>query len=252
MQIDWWTLAIQAVNFLVLVWLLNRVLYRPVKAVIDKRQAMSEHALKDAADQIRATQSERAKLVARQAEIEATRQQDLSEFHDSLEHERQEVLRKANDTATQTIEKARADAEVERNKILDKLKPDIAGLAADMAGKIMSGEVGAHSASPDPQRVEAALKEMPAEKIGQLTKSIQAGDPGIVVVTAAPLDDAEKPAWTAMLVRIFGRAAEPVFDVDPSILGGVNVRFPNSELSLSWAHYLKDAKNMLTGGHGDT
>ena len=34
MRIDWWTLALQAANFLVLVWLLQHFLYRPVQAII--------------------------------------------------------------------------------------------------------------------------------------------------------------------------------------------------------------------------
>ena len=39
MEIDWWTLAIQTVNFLVVVWLLSRFLYRPVRRMIEAREA---------------------------------------------------------------------------------------------------------------------------------------------------------------------------------------------------------------------
>ena len=34
MRFDWWTLALQTVNFAVLVWLLHRFLYRPVLRMI--------------------------------------------------------------------------------------------------------------------------------------------------------------------------------------------------------------------------
>ena len=34
MRIDWWTLALQAVNVLILVWLLGRFLFRPVMDAI--------------------------------------------------------------------------------------------------------------------------------------------------------------------------------------------------------------------------
>ena len=39
MQIDWITIVAQIVNFLVLVWLLNRVLYRPLSRALDERAA---------------------------------------------------------------------------------------------------------------------------------------------------------------------------------------------------------------------
>ncbi|MEO0035300.1 MAG: synthase, partial [Pseudomonadota bacterium] len=38
MSLDWSSLALQTVNFLVLVWLLQRFLYRPVLAAIDRRR----------------------------------------------------------------------------------------------------------------------------------------------------------------------------------------------------------------------
>ena len=48
MHIDWWTLALQAVNFLVLVWLLQRFLYRPVLAIIARRQQLTESVIAEA------------------------------------------------------------------------------------------------------------------------------------------------------------------------------------------------------------
>ena len=38
MKIDWWTLGLQAVNVLILVWLLSRFLFKPVAAIIAERQ----------------------------------------------------------------------------------------------------------------------------------------------------------------------------------------------------------------------
>ena len=45
MRIDWWTLALQAANFLVLVWLLQHFLYRPVQGIIAERQQRAESVL---------------------------------------------------------------------------------------------------------------------------------------------------------------------------------------------------------------
>jgi F-type H+-transporting ATPase subunit b len=39
MALDGWTIALQTVNFAILVWLLHRFLYRPVLRVIDARKA---------------------------------------------------------------------------------------------------------------------------------------------------------------------------------------------------------------------
>ena len=48
MLIDWFTVAAQAVNFLILVWLLKRFLYKPVLAAIDEREKRITSQLQDA------------------------------------------------------------------------------------------------------------------------------------------------------------------------------------------------------------
>ena len=49
MQIDWWTIALQSVNFAVLAWLLHRFLYRPVMGLADRRRQEVKAAFDEAA-----------------------------------------------------------------------------------------------------------------------------------------------------------------------------------------------------------
>ena len=42
MHIDWSTLALQTINVLILVWILARFLFRPVREIIAKRQAKAD------------------------------------------------------------------------------------------------------------------------------------------------------------------------------------------------------------------
>ena len=48
MHIDLWTLGLQAINVLVLVWLLARFLFRPLTAIIAQRRQATETLLADA------------------------------------------------------------------------------------------------------------------------------------------------------------------------------------------------------------
>ena len=51
MLIDWFTVGAQALNFLILVWLLKRYLYKPVLAAIDARERKVAGTIADAAAQ---------------------------------------------------------------------------------------------------------------------------------------------------------------------------------------------------------
>src|SRR5277367_4579663 len=91
MLIDWFTVGAQAINFLILVWLLRRFLYKPVLAAIDAREkkvaakigdAESQEAkAKTAGEELRkrgeAFDSERAALMRKAAEEGAAERQGL-------------------------------------------------------------------------------------------------------------------------------------------------------------------------------
>ncbi len=48
MKIDWFTLIAQVINFLILVWLLRRFLYKPILKAVDEREKKIASQLKDA------------------------------------------------------------------------------------------------------------------------------------------------------------------------------------------------------------
>src|SRR5271168_4267798 len=48
MSIDWWTLGLQTVNIVILVWLLQRFFWTPVAGMIAERRAAAQKALADA------------------------------------------------------------------------------------------------------------------------------------------------------------------------------------------------------------
>ena len=48
MSVNWFTVAAQVVNFLILVWLLHRFLYGPIIAAMDRRERRIAERLQDA------------------------------------------------------------------------------------------------------------------------------------------------------------------------------------------------------------
>ena len=59
MLLDWFTVGAQTLNFLVLVWLMKRVLYKPILDAIDAREKRIALALADAAAKKAEAQKER-------------------------------------------------------------------------------------------------------------------------------------------------------------------------------------------------
>ena len=73
MRVDWWTLALQTANVLVLIWLLARFLFRPVAEIVARRQDEANRLLADAAAVQRQADEGRTDLERARANIETER-----------------------------------------------------------------------------------------------------------------------------------------------------------------------------------
>ena len=53
MLIDWFTVIAQIINFIVLVWLLKRFLFKPVLKAVEERQTKVSQQISEAEDQMK-------------------------------------------------------------------------------------------------------------------------------------------------------------------------------------------------------
>jgi len=104
MLIDWFTVGAQALNFVILVWLLKRFLYKPILRAIDAREQRIAAELADA-------DAKRAEAQRQRDEFERKNQQ--------LDREREALLRKATE-----------DAGAERHRLLENSRQEADALSA--------------------------------------------------------------------------------------------------------------------------
>lgn len=135
--INWKLLLIQAVNFAIVLAILYRFLYRPIFAIIDKRQKVIQKGLEDAQAAARsreATANEREEMLASAREeggkiVEGLRQHAVSE--------EKELLRAAQDKSGAILEEARTRSREEHDHLLRQSEEEIAKMAVLAAEKIL-------------------------------------------------------------------------------------------------------------------
>ena len=121
MPIDWFTVIAQAVNFLILVWLLKRFLYKPILHAIDERE-------KGIATQLAAAE-------AKKAEAQKERD-DFLHKDEAFDHERAALLKKATDVAAterqRLLDEARKDSDTLRVKRQEALRNEQRNLSQEI------------------------------------------------------------------------------------------------------------------------
>lgn len=245
MQIDWWTLGLQAVNFLVLVWLLWRFLYRPVKEVIERRKELAERAFADAEAKRNEAEAAKRQFEEDQARLVRERQGLLKSMHEEMQSERDKILQAARLEADALSKSARQDLAKERETAFTEIRDEVTALAAELASKLLrkAGSELSNGAFLEP--LERQLKDLPAEERERLQKDLAAENGRLTVVTAAALPAADRDRWGDRLGDCFGQTIKTEFVIDPDILGGAELRFPHAVLKLTWADQLQRAKELL-------
>jgi F-type H+-transporting ATPase subunit b len=154
--VDVFKLAFQIVNFLILLFLLNRFLFKPVLRRIDERNAQLSQGLEDAAAAARDRELARAEREAALAEARKESEALVARAAKTAEATSAEILATARASAEQLTERAREEIAAEKERALAEIRGEVADLALDAAGKLVGSEMD----SPTQRRlVEQFLSE---------------------------------------------------------------------------------------------
>ena len=243
MHIDWWTLLLQTVNALVLVWLLARFLFRPVAKIVAERQHAAVALMADAAAAKAAALDEQQKAAADSAQVAALRAHlldaataEAAQLKASLENAARtdtEQMRAAAQTAIDASRREAAAADSDRAsqfaldvtaRLLDRLPAEariagfIDGLARDLA------------ALPDVTRA-------------QLTGD----DEAVRLIVPRTLTAAELAACHTAFTQALGHALQVQVTVDPAVIAGLELEAPHALVRNSFRHDLAGLKMELLG-----
>jgi F-type H+-transporting ATPase subunit b len=223
MQLDWSTLVLEIVNFLVLVWLLQRFLYKPILKVVAARQAAIDEAarrtreMEAQAHELQAQyearlqnwEQERAKARgALMEELRGERKRALAGLHESLEQER----RKAR-----VLDERRAAEEAARNErqALEQ--------ALEFVRRLLAGLSGPELESKLVQLAIDELQRLPEPRKSALREALGTSTEPPTVCSAYPLPPAQREALSHALGRLLDGVRECDFREEPALLAGVRI-----------------------------
>ncbi len=232
MPFDWWTLALQAINVLVLVWILGRFFFRPVAAIVAKRREKTERLLADAEAKRQQAERERAAAEAAHAQVAEERERLMAEAQKAAEAEKARLLsQSAEDLARQQEEAshnlARQQAEAE-GKLIDRASD----LSVEIAKRLLCRLPPDASFAAFLAGIERALHDLPSD--GAAGFADADGDHPIEVVTAVPLDADQTAQVHAVLQSVGGSGVHVAFRTDPGLIAGIEVRARNTTIRNNW------------------
>ena len=228
MSVDSLTFVAQMVNFTILIWILNNVLYGPILEAIQKRE-----------DRFLQRESELEELdktcLALKEELEA----EKKAFLDSSEQRRREALAEARTTKDKELAKARKEVESlkrrwtqgleeQRQEFLVRLRRKTAGSALKIAGRVIHDLTG-----------EDDLQQLTVSRFLESCEDLHL-EGAVVVRSASVLEKKQQK-------RLRQRFPDAVFEVDPELVLGLELVHDGHRIGWSARAHLQVMEEEVAG-----
>jgi F-type H+-transporting ATPase subunit b len=245
MHIDWWTLALQTVNVLVLVWLLARFLFRPITEIVARRQDEANKLLSDAEAVQRKAAAERSEVERVRAGLDAERHGLIADARKAAELERQAMLA----AAAKQIATLRTDASAQIGHEQAAMQRTLIDHARQLSIAIARRLLGRAALGTGVEMFLGGLcdevRALPDRERTALVAGHANGDP-LQVVTADPLSGEETERVRTALAAAFGTPLALTFRNDRDVIAGIELHSPHVVIRNSWRADLERMRQELS------
>ncbi|WP_028465684.1 hypothetical protein [Nisaea denitrificans] len=245
MSFDWWTFGLQTVNFVILVWLLHRFLYKPVLRFVDARRADIDKEHAEAKRIQQEAQSELKRIHTARSETEAEREAVLAAARTEAEIQAAARLAQAEHDAEELETQARKSLQAERDAAAGETRKIALDLGMDVARRLLQEVPADLRMATWLDRIENHLNALePGKRDALLVGPASTGR--LRVIGAIPLPKASMERWRERLIAILGDDLEIEFAHDPDLIAGVELHFPGAILHFSWRGTLNAMRVEMT------
>ena len=238
MLIDWFTVGAQVVNFLILVWLLKRFLYRPILNAIDVREKRIAAELADAAAKQTGAQKERDEFQHKNEEFDRQRAALLRQATNEAKTERQRLLDDAREAAADLSAKRqetlRNDAHNLNQAISRRTQQEVFAIARKALTDLATTSLEERLAEVFIRR----LQEMDGKTKAGLTAALKTASNPALVRSAFDLPAEQRAAIQKALNEAFSGEIHVRFATAPDLVSGIELTMNGHKVAWSIADYL--------------
>lgn len=224
MNLDATTFALEVLNFLVLVWLLQRLLYRPVLDVVERRRAEDAQAVAQAQALREQAQALKEEYQQRLAGAADERTRALAQLAPEIAAERAQRLTAIDAEAAAECERRRAV--LARDAAADEARREreASALAGRFAARLLDRIAGPALDDLLVGLAVAELAALPPPQRDALHAALADPDAAVRAASAWPMTEPRRAGLRAALAAIAGRPVEPAFAEDAALGAGLRLQ----------------------------
>ena len=223
MEVNWSTFILEIINFLILVWILKRFLYKPIMDSIAARRASIEQGLQEANQKEQTAQALKTQYEHRLEDWATEKQTAREQLHTEIEQERQHLQAQLRADLQQEQEKARVIAAQQAQEQQHHYEQQALQNSVRFTSKLLADFASAELETQLLSRLLEQLKNLPAAERKRLGQALNEHELTATVQTAFPLPETMRTQLQQTLQGIGGRDILCQFEQDSSLLAGARI-----------------------------
>ncbi|CDC18453.1 aTP synthase subunit b [Clostridium sp. CAG:306] len=151
------TILVSAISFIVFIFIMNKILYKPVLEIMEKRQNYMDANKNEADEHHKKAQQLLVDKDARVAEAQRTSRDIVASKADAIKEEKSKVLNDTKDSVTSYFSEQKQNLAHQKDEAAANMKYDVADLANRLTTKLMGEGIAFEPVGE--QEVEEVMKK---------------------------------------------------------------------------------------------
>lgn len=245
MKINWFTVIAQVINFVILVFLLKRFLYKPILNAIDAREKKINAQLADAENKKREAKLERNEFIQKNETFDAEKQQLMQNVIAETKTERERLLKEARIDADALKTKHSEALSEMRNNLMEESKQQMKQEVFSISKKTLIDLASVNLELKIAETFIKQLKKLNESEKNNFIQSFKSDSKPMVVQSAFNLSPELQHKIKKAVDKILGTDTNFQFKVEPHLIAGIEMTANGYKLAWSISEYLDSLKKTI-------
>jgi F-type H+-transporting ATPase subunit b len=242
MNINWFEIIAQMINFFILLFLLQKLFYKPViKAMNDRQQRLMDN------------QKKSEEKMKKAAELIETYNQNLAELEKEKDRQLEMAKQQAQEKKEALIATYREEAEQKRSDYLKEVDEeqerfihDLGAALGNNAVKIAEHILGSFSEEKLSEKVfDSFIKKVEDIDEDTLKEDIESKDERIILISSEELSDEQKEILEKVLTKKLDTFKEISYEVEEELIQGYELKLETLTVHTNVRKYLEEAEKNI-------
>jgi F-type H+-transporting ATPase subunit b len=238
MLINWFTVIAQLVNFLILVWLLKRYLYKPILKAIDEREKLIASKIEDSEKKEKEATARSVEFKSKNEEFDKQRTALMNKAAEEGNTERQRLLEQARKDADVLSEKLNKVLKDEQEQMDNEISKRMQAEVFSIASKMMKELADKNLEEQVVQVFITKLKNSTEEEKKKMVAVFRSSDQTVSIRSAFDLNTAQQAEIERSVKELLQLSAPCKFETNVQLVSGIELNAGGYKLGWNISEYL--------------